>query len=121
LVDFLLQKINEVESMEIRKKIASKYLQNQYKKAQKYLVKEVNSGADIKKINMISDRVRRAGIAYAQTEYCVFFKDGTYEERKSCEIKDNSILIYSFYNEFVKQMEDYIRSVIGLNEKPQGE
>lgn len=97
----------------IRKKIASMYLQSQYEKAKKHLEKEVNSGADIKELSMVCDRVRRAGIAYAQTLYCVFSKDGTYIERTRSEIKEDCIIICSFYNEFIKQMESYIRWTIG--------
>lgn len=99
----------------IRKKIASMYLQSQYELAKKHFEKEVNSGADIKKVNVVCDRVRRAGISYAQTKYCVFSKDGTYEERVRSEIRDDSIFLYSFYDEFINQMEDYIRWTIGLN------
>lgn len=96
--------------MEIRKQIASKYLKNQYEKAKKYLEKEVNSRTE--NIDTICDRVRRAGIAYAQTEYCIFMENGSWCENVRSELNSgNRVAAYSLYSEFVNEMETYIRGV----------
>ncbi len=98
--------------MEIRRKIACKYLKNQYKKAKEYLEKQINSIANVENIDMICDRVRRAGIAYAQTEYCVFLENGSWGESVISKLNnDSSIISFSLYNEFINEMETYIRSV----------
>ena len=98
--------------MEIRKKIASKYLKNQYLRARKYLKKEVSSTTDVENIDIICNRVRRAGIAYAQTEYCVFMYNGSWGESVRSKLNsDNSVIFNSLYNDFVNDMENYIRNV----------
>ena len=96
--------------MEIRRKIASKYLKNQYEKAKKYLEKEVNRSTE--DIDTICDRVRRVGIAYAQTEYCIFMDNGSWGESSISELnKDNSITSFSLYNRFIDEMETNIQRV----------
>lgn len=99
--------------MEIKRKIALSYLSSQYDKAKKYLIKETNSNKSNEELNIICERVRRAGIAYAQTRYCVFFNDGAWGENVISRLNgDNKVTSNSEYQKFIDEMERYINAVL---------
>lgn len=99
--------------MEIKRKLACKYLSGQYDKAKKYLIKETNNNKSNEELNIICERVRRVGIAYAQTRYCVFFNNGAWGENIISRINDdNKVTANSEYKEFIDEMERYIHAVV---------
>ena len=100
--------------MNLKRKIACKYLKVQYERAKLYLNKQANSSTE--DINIICDRVRSVGIAYAQAEYRVFTKKGSWGENGVSKLNnDNSVSFFSSYSEFITELENYIQSVITDN------
>lgn len=99
--------------MEIKRKIACSYLLNQYEQAKQYLVKEVKNSHSIEELDAICERVKRAGVAYAQTKCCVFFNNGAYGENVISRVDNsNNVETNSECQEFIDKMEKYIRDVI---------
>lgn len=101
--------------MKLIRKIAAKYLETQYRNAKKYLRNVVrNEENRDRNIEMICNRVRSAGMAYAQTEYSIFSKDGSFREDMKCtqNVGTNVICMNSLYDDFIAKMEMEIAEII---------
>lgn len=101
--------------MKLSRRIASKYLLSQYQAARKSFEIEANKESDSRSesLDSIIDKVRRTGIAYAQTTYCFFTKKGAYyEDIKIVLEKDNKNSGYSLYSLFIEDMECFITKTI---------
>lgn len=97
----------------IERKIACNYLHKQYKQAKCYLEKAVKNGCSKEELNIICERVNRAGVAYAQAKCCVFIKGGSYGENLISRLNNNNkVISFSEYQVFIDEMESYIRDVI---------
>lgn len=96
--------------MNLKRKIACNYLFKQYKYAKQYLCKEIKNCHSQKDFFDMRDRVERAGIAYAQAKYCVFFKNGRYAENiiSRLNIENNKVRNISEYCEFIDAMNRFI-------------
>lgn len=98
--------------MEIERKIACKYLRKQYERAKKWLGNETKNDNSVDELNKICERVRRAGIAYAQARYCVFTKYGYGENVINRINGSNKVIITSQYKEFVDEIEKNISAIL---------
>lgn len=99
--------------MEIGRKIASRYLEIQYRNAKKYLENVVQNGVN-RDVERICSKVRNVGIAYAQTKYCVFLKNGSFVEdmRSTLDVGTNINYLYSLYDDFMKEVDADINKII---------
>lgn len=79
----------------IARKIAIKYLENQYINAKKYLENVIKNGCKDRNIDKICEAVRCAGSAYASVTNHQFSKDGSFFD----------ILLY---DDFMQKVEDDI-------------
>lgn len=56
----------------VQNKISCRYLLWQYKNSLDYLKKELNYNPTDEHLNLVCERVIRAGTAYAQAKHCFF-------------------------------------------------
>lgn len=104
--------------MYIKRKIACNYLLNQYRNAKKYLELCLNNNLCVERIDDICNRVKRAGIAYAQAKYCFFEENGIYENGIYSEDfigtlnDDNIVTCFAEYKNFIDKMENYIKQTV---------
>lgn len=96
----------------IKREVATYYLLNQYYNARKYLEVNIRS-RNRNDIDEICERVRCAGIAYASAAFLSYNKDCSFTEE--CYFINNSFTGtpkgFSRYNDFIKDMEDYITNI----------
>ena len=108
----LYRYIKKFVSIEMKRKIATGYLKAQYDNAKKCLEKSINN-AENNDIEIVISKVRNVGIAYAQTAFFVYKEDGSFCE--SCinklDVATNEIQGYSLFNNFIEEMECYIKEM----------